>query len=210
MKPLFVRFGLPWLIFGASIYALCWNILYGERAYSLDVAPRIAARSFNAPAVISSAHEETKLASAVAIVKNEAPVPPENAHPQIAQSTAPMKTVRAAQSHPTDPRTDLQNADPGVRFDALAELDAQGITVPSDTLQQLATMDRDPSVRVLALTKYAQDPSVDPAMIRAAAEANTRDADPSVNANAHEILEQLSQATRSNDEMPSSNDAPVE
>ena len=198
MKPFFVRFGLPWLIFGSAIYALCWNILYGERAFSPDSKPTLAVGSISPLAVLGSTSERTKHVIAPSLVESRMEIPLTGTTEKIAvQPLAQENFLSTGLS--ADQKT-------------LSEMDAQGIIAPPETLQQMATTDRDPAVRALALTKYAQDPSIDPAMVKSAAEASLNDADPTVSANAREILEQVNQATRSNDEiaMPSSNDAPVE
>lgn len=198
MQQLLIRFGLPWIIFGLSIYALFWNIWYGE--FAITAAPNAAITASAAIAPADKRRGEIK------------PVAPEQENQVIARApttdavaetiTLPAEpSIPAQRAIPADPVDALQASDASARLNALSEIDAQGIAVPAHTLQQMATSDPDPSVRTLALTKYAQDPSVDPAMVQAAAETAARDNDPSISAHAQEILEQLAQATRSNDEV---------
>ena len=207
MKPLFLRFGLPWLIFGTAIYALCWNILYGERAYSPDSKPTLAARSISPSAALGSTSALTKHVSAPSVANNVSA-------PSLAESRIEISLTSTTEKIAAQPRGEEANSSNRSSTDlkTLSEMDEQGIAMPPEALQQMATTDRDPAVRALALTKYAQDPSIDPAVVKSAAEASLNDADPTVSANAREILEQVDQATRSNDEIaaPSSNDTPVE
>ena len=108
----------------------------------------------------------------------------------------------APQSNETNIQQALQDVDPRIRYHALAESDAQGIAVPAPTLQQMATSDRDPTVRVMAMIKFSQDPAIHPAMVRAVAEVGLRDSNAAVSEHAREMLEMLNQAARSNDEPP--------
>ena len=199
MHPLFVRFVLPSLIFGSAQYALFWNVLNSEGANSILPVASVAPPSAISRAIDYSdliQHSEFKQAERQVVAD------PSPATPHL--RTIPVNAVRpiAAPAQTPDVLSGLQDADPSVRIYALRESEAQGIAVPTYLLQQIATVDRDANVRMLALTKYAQDESIDPAMVRSAAQAGLRDGDPTVSAHARETLEQLNQATRSNDEMP--------
>lgn len=215
MNPLFVRFALPWLIFGSAFYALCWNVLYGERAYSNTPIARVAPPSVQSPANNTSIAAERnglepgRREVVVSAATNASPTKPEH---QAILSNVPAAPTSQLLPNSPDVISGLQNADPNVRLQALAESDAQGLAIPAHTLQQMATTDRDPAVRIQAMTKYSQDPAIDPALVMAAAEAGLRDGDAAVSAHAREILEQLNQATRSNYELPTvpPEDAPVE
>ncbi len=121
--------------------------------------------------------------------------------PEIDRRAAPASP--AAYSPPMTEATiqqALHDVDPKIRYHALAESDAQGIALPAPTLQQMATSDRDPTVRVMAMIKFSQDPSIDPAMVRAVAEAGLRDGNTTVSDHARDMLMLLDQAARSNDE----------
>ena len=96
----------------------------------------------------------------------------------------------------------LQDRDPNVRYRALAESSSQGVSVPSQTLRQMAMSDNDSAVRILAMSLFAQDPEMNVGEIKAMAEAGLRDGDVTVNAHARELLEQIENAARSNDEAP--------
>lgn len=215
MNPLFVRFGLPWLIFGSALYALYWNVLNGERAYSTTPIARVEPSTVHSrvanTSIVAARNESRPMRQKIVVSAaiNSQPMEPER------QSTVSNVPTPAAIQPPLaapDVMSSLQDPDPSVRLQALAESEAQGIVVPVHTLQQMATTDRDAAVRIQAMTKYAQDPSVHPALVMAAAEAGLRDGDAMVRAHAQEILEQMNQATRSNDELPAwvPNDAPVE
>lgn len=199
MHPLFVRFVLPPLIFGSAQYALFWNVLNSEDASSISPAASVVP-----PSAISRATDYSNLIqhSEFKQAGRQVAADPSPATPHL--RIIPSNAVRpiAAPSRTPDVLSGLQDADPSVRIHALRESEAQGITIPTYLLQQIATVDRDANVRMLALIKYAQDGSIDPAMVRSAAEAGLRDGDPTVSTHAREILEQLNQATRSNDEMP--------
>ena len=199
MHPLFVRFVLPSLIFGSAQYALFWNVLNSDGANSILPATSVAPPSAFTRATDYSdliQHSEFKQAGRK-VVADPSPATP---HLRIIPSNA-VRPI-AAPSQPSDVLSGLQDADPSIRIHALRESEAQGIAIPTYLLQQIATVDRDANVRMLALTKYAQDGSIDPAVARSAAEAGLRDGDSTVSAHAREILEQLNQAIRSNEEMP--------
>lgn len=215
MKILFVRFGLPWLIFGSALYALVWNVRFGEHGYVDRSTPAASARTVDVPI----ANDAPKIVRDV--VKPQSVVLATNATVAVSISDSqpanePLPTLNPPralpQTHSTDQAAGLQDADPAVRFHTLNDMEAQGIALPAHTWQQMATTDRDPAIRALALTKYAQDSSVDPAMAKAAAQVGLQDIDPAVSAQAAQILEQLDQATRSNDELPAPmpDDGPVE
>lgn len=199
MHPLFVRFVLPSLIFGSAQYALFWNVLNSEGANSILPATSVAPPSAISRAIDYSdliQHSEFKQAGRQ-VVADPSPATP---HLRIISSNTVQPI--AAPSQTPDVLSGLQDADPSIRIHALRESEAQGIAIPTYLLQQIATVDRDANVRMLALTKYAQDGSIDPAMVRSAAEVGLRDGDPTVSTHAREILEQLNQAIRSNEELP--------
>jgi hypothetical protein len=218
MNPLFVRFGLPWLIFGSAIFALYWTIWHGDGAqtttppvdlikHSAETQPVrnsidvLNSKTDRAPSHTSSLPNATEPAptSGASAAKREQPMP---APPTSAvESVAKAAATRASQSSETNIQQALQDVDPRIRYHALAESDAQGIAVPAPTLQQMATSDRDPTVRVMAMIKFSQDPSIHPAMVRAVAEAGLRDGNAAVSAHAREMLALLDQAARSNDEV---------
>jgi hypothetical protein len=203
MDQLLVRFGLPWIIFSSALYALYWVVVYGESVSRIAPSASVAIQTSNAPeavaptAIHSTGHRNRAI-PAGPLTSN----PPPDPAPVQAPTSAREKYVVPPQPTRADPLTGLQDADPNNRFNALTEIDAQGLTIPAHTLQQLATSDPDPSVRILAMTKYAQDPLVDPAMVRAAVEVGVRDSDATVRAQARDLLLQLEQSVRSNDELP--------
>lgn len=203
MNRLFVRFGLPWLICGSVVYALYWVVLYGESISTMTPSASFTKQTSNTqetvrPTAIHLTEYRNRVGAGGAVAHKQ---PPHVAPLQIATRAA-KKYVALPQPTLADPLMGLQDVNPNNRIKALAESDAQGLTIPAHTLQQLATSDRDPAVRILAMTKYAQDPLVNPAMVRATVEAGVRDGDPTVSAQARELLEQLEQAARSNEEMP--------
>lgn len=215
MTPLFLRFGLPWLIFCSALYAFYWNVLYGERAYSNTPIARVASPSVQ-PVVINTSEvakrnepEQSRREVVAAAALN--PSPSRLEHQATLNNTSSVAAMQPQLNSP-DLMSELQSADPNVRLQALTESDAQGVVIPSHTLQQMATSDRDSAVRIEALTKYSQDPTIEPAMVMAAAEAALRDGNAALSARAREILEQMNQAIRSNDELPAvaPGDAPVE
>jgi hypothetical protein len=106
----------------------------------------------------------------------------------------------------------LHDHDPVVRYRTLADSEALGVTLPAQTLQQMATGDRDVTVRILAMTKFAQDPEVDLATVKAVVEVGLHDSDGTINAHARALLEQLDRASRSDHELTEilPGDPPVE
>ena len=218
MNPMFVRFGLPWLIFGSAVFALHWNIWHDEseasftptedsvkhvsRAQSIgrshnlsiDKSHHVAVQSNSQPV---SSSPVTSINTAVAAPKQLtlAPVLPNVGMPErVTTNQAPL--IGANNIYFA-----LQDADPNSRYQALQESDAQGIVVSAHVLHQMATSDRDSRVRIMAMTKFAQDAEMDPSMVRAVAEAGLRDGDAMVSAHARDMLEQLDSESRSNDEV---------
>lgn len=220
MKQLFVRFGLPWLIFGSAIYALYWNVLYGESAMSTaKVAPRIFdVQPSNPPRTIKVGAEKSntrllRTADVASAPTSPIPVAPVEGSTQAStQVSAPQTATSITPTSESNILFALKNSDSNIRYRALADSDAQGIALPAHELQQLASSDRDPLVRILAMNKFSQDPDVEPALVRSVAEAALRDSDSAISAHAREMLEQLNQASRANEEiaqmMPE--DTPVE
>jgi hypothetical protein len=217
MKQLFFRFGLPWLIFGSAIFALCWNVLYGESAISsAKVAPRIFdVQPRNPPPTIKVGTEKSNIASPRNTEVPRAPtplIPIEVSAQAPTQVSAPQTAMSVSPNSESNILLALKNSDSNIRYRALADSDAQGIVLPAHELQQLASSDRDPLVRILAMNKFSQDPDVEPALVKSVAEAALRDADSAISAHAREMLEQLNQASRANEEiaqmMPE--DTPVE
>jgi hypothetical protein len=216
MDRLFVRFGLPWLIFGSAIFALYWTICHGESELSIDPPqdfvqhtsePRPARTSIiehhgERERPLASMGQPSMLADVTAATDTSV-IQRRQRTPETEQRVAP--TSPAAYAPPTTEATiqqALQDVDPRIRYHALAESEAQGVAVPAPTLQQMATSDRDPGVRVMAMIKFSQDPSVDPAMVRAVAEAGLRAGNAAVSDHARDMLVMLDQAARSNDEIP--------
>lgn len=229
MNRMFIRFGLPWLIFGSAIFALYWTIWHGESAVSYTPTADFAQHSSktqparHASAIRTSKDNRAQFATSNQPISSEAATPinaPVTGHAQQTPAPVPRRVdlpeKSTAEQNPQTIETNLhqalQDVDPRIRYHALAQSDAQGMAASAHTLQQLATSDRDPAVRVLAMTKFSQDPAIDPAMVRAVAEAGLRDSDATVRAHAREMLEQLDQASRSNDEPPQllSDDATVQ
>ena len=214
MKQLFVRFGLPWLIFGSAIYALYWNVLYGESAATTTiVAPRTFELSPSGRPYARSASAEETVAISTNIEVSNLPVTTKVVAPVTAPppSAPPLTTVGSPTSE-SNILLALKDPDPKIRYRALADSDAQGTALPAHVVQQLATSDRDPLVRILAMNKFSQDPEVEPAWVKSVAEAAFRDPDSAISAHARELLEQLNQASRANEEMAQlmPDDAPVE
>lgn len=216
MRQLFFRFGLPWLIFSSAIYALYWNVLYGESAISTaTVAPRAfdappRARPFaikvNAEKSVAVAPRNIGIPSALTVAPVDAPPPAST------QAGAPQIALNAAPNSESNILFALKNSDPDIRYRALADSDAQGLALPAHELQQLASSDPDARVRILAMNKFSQDPDVEPALVKSVAEAALHDTDSTISAHAREMLEQLNQASRANEEMAqlTPEDAPVE
>ncbi len=218
MNPTFVRLGLPWLIFGSAMFTLYWTIWHGEIAVSIPPTEIFAQHSLQAqPAGRSDAligkdpHATFQTSgqpiSGTTVARPSAPV--KSRERQTPAPRLPMTDDSEKFTAEQDPyliashvHTALQDPDPNKRFRALQESEARGIAVPAHILQQLATSDRDGPVRILAMTKFAQGAEIDPAMVRAVAEAGLRDGDETVNAYARDMLEQLDRASRSNDETP--------
>lgn len=218
MNAMFVRFGLPWLIFGSALYALYWTISNGESALSYTPAERSAKHSSEARPARHSAATSTTKTNHTAIQTSGQLVPDKSITPTAAPATrheqrtlTPIPrnfelkrkvTTQDPQTNESNIHAALQDVDPSIRYHALAESDAQGIHLPAHTLQQMATSDRASPVRILAMTKFAQDPEIEPALVKAVVEAGLRDRDVVVNAHAHAMLEQLDRASRSNDDAP--------
>jgi hypothetical protein len=211
MKQLFVRFGLPWMIFSSAIYALYWNVLYGETSTSIV---KVAPRTFDAPPSGHPYAIKTNIEKPIGVSTNievsNAPVTTNVVAP-VASPPPPITTVGSPTSE-SNILLALKDADPNTRYRALAESDTQGIALPAHVVQQLATSDRDPLVRILAMNKFSQYPEVEPALVKSVAEAALRDTDSTISAHAREMLEQLNQASRANEENAQlvPDDAPVE
>lgn len=219
MNRIFARFGLPWLVFGSAVYALYWTVWHGESAVSFTPTEDFAQQSPETRPPGQSATVLTSKINHAAFQTSSQPVSGQAVTPAIAPVTGYERQMLTPVPHSVDvpekstaeqdPRMiagnihlALQDPDPSSRYRALAESGAQGVTVPAHTLQQMATSDRDSSVRILAMTQFAQDPEIDLAMVKAVAEAGLRDSDLTVNAHARAMLEQLDRASRSNDEAP--------
>lgn len=209
MKQLLVRFALPWLIFGSAIYALYWNVLYGESAsLTAKTAPRIfdvqpksprdpiqVGMEKSVPTSLRNTDVARPSVAAIPIAPVNLPAPTTN------QATAIKIAPSILPNSESNILFALKNSDPNVRYRALAESDAQGLALPAHELQQLASSDRDPRVRIVAMDKFSQDPDVAPALVRSVAEAALRDSDSAISAHAREMLEQLNQASRANEEI---------
>jgi hypothetical protein len=214
MNPIFIRFGLPWLIFGSAVFALYWAIFQGENAIVYEPAMTAARQITPVPPakratdMLATKTDSTSFTAGRSPGASEATseTPPERRipaiTPNVAEASKPPPAAKAELTTETNIQQALQDVDPKIRYHALAESEAQGIAVPAHMLQQLATSDGDPTIRVLAMTKYSQDSTIDPALVRAVAEAGLRDRDASVSAHASEMLEQLNQASGFNDETP--------
>ena len=213
MNPLFVRFGLPWLIFGSAIFALYWAIFCSEGMAYFDPVVEISRQASSARSSIGANVIPSKPRQA----RTEQVA--ERSTGDVASTTLTLMARKATQDLPptatskivasdTPPisadniRTSLQDTSPANRLRALKESDEQGLPVPAHDLQQMAMSDRDAQVRRLAMTKFAQDPEADPSMVRVVAEAALRDGDAAIQAHARDMLEQLTQASRFNDEAP--------
>ncbi len=219
MNPTFVRFGLPWLIFGSAISALYWTIWHGEIAVSIPPTEIFAKHSLQAQPAGRSDAIPIGIAHRATFPTSSHPVSGPAVKPPSAPAQGREQLTRARRAGGTgdfekftaeqDPHTiashihlALQDPDPNNRFRALQESEEQAITVPAHILQQIATSDRDGPVRILAMTKFAQASEMDPAMVKAVAEAGLRDSDLTVNAYARDMLEQLDRASRFNEEAP--------
>ena len=221
MNPLLVRFGLPWLIFGSAVFALYWAIFHGESmAYFEPIAEISRPSSSTQPAIrthtiptrprqsraeeVAEQHTTGLLPTpshiAAEIPTQKLPLP---VTPRVDASGLDATAKSLPEQAPIlagNIQAALQDPNPMQRLRALQESDAQGIPVPSHELRQMAMSDRDVQVRLMAMTKFSQDPEVDPSSVKAVAEAGARDGDPSIQAYARDLLEQLSQASRFNDE----------
>jgi hypothetical protein len=219
MDRLFVRFGLPWLIFGSAIFALYWTIWHGDSALSVTPPADFVQRSSQSQPAKHSVNvlagetaRAPSRASNSSIATNATPSIGASVtmreQPQPVSAPVAVEVVEKSPAAYAPPTTEatiqqaLHDVDPKIRYHALAESEAQGIAVPAPTLQQMATSDRDPGVRVMAMIKFSQDPSVDPAMVRAVAEAGLRAGNAAVSDHARDMLVMLDQAARSNDEIP--------
>ena len=96
---------------------------------------------------------------------------------------------------------ELQDRDPRVRYRALATGSEHQLMLPVYALQQMASTDTDAAVRLLAMNLFAQHAEANPSIVRATAEVALKDGDVSVQAQAKDILDQLSAAARSNEEL---------